>query len=120
MAEQFGLRLDTEVVGFALGHRADQAHLRGAMDTNVTDQLTALVACDITPPAAWNALGSQGWVPTIELTAHVRARPRPGPLSIEATTHHVQDGFLEEDALVRDVAGTLIVQSRQLARWTST
>lgn len=120
VAEQFGLRLDTNAVGFAFGARADTAELRGVMDTHETDQLTALVACDITPPAAWNALGSQGWVPTIELTAHVRARPRPGPLTIETATHHVQDGFLDEDAVVRDVTGTLIVQSRQLARWTST
>lgn len=76
------------------------------------------MACDITPPAVWNVLGRKGWVPTVELTAHVRARPASGPLSIEVGTHHVQDGFLEEDALVRDARGRLVVQSRQLARWT--
>lgn len=39
-------------------------------------------------------------------------------MSVVATTDHVTDGFLDEDALVHDSTGTLIVQSRQLARWT--
>jgi len=39
-------------------------------------------------------------------------------MTVEVDTHHVQDGFLEEDALVRDATGRLVVQSRQLARWT--
>jgi hypothetical protein len=43
----------------------------------------------------------------------------PGPLTVEVVTHHVADGFLEEDALVRDATGHLVVQSRQLARWTN-
>lgn len=120
VAAQFGLRLDVATAGFAMGQREDDAVLRGQLATHDVDQLTALVACDLTPAAAWNALGMQGWVPTIELTAHFRARPQPGPLTVEVATHHVQDGWLDEDALVRDATGTLVVQSRQLARWTST
>ena len=38
------------------------------------------------------------------------------PCTVEASTHHVGGGFLEEDALVHDAAGRLVVQSRQLAR----
>ena len=95
------------------------ADVRAVAESVPADQLGALLACDITPPAAWNALGARGWVPTVELTAHVRARQGVGPLSVRAWTHHVQDGFLEEDALVHDADGRLIVQSRQLARWTA-
>ncbi len=122
VAEQFGLRLDTSTAGFAVGRRGDHARLRARLDDDgqPVDQFTALLACDITPPAAWNPLGMQGWVPTMELTAHVRARPVDGPLTVEVDTHHVGDGFLEEDALVRDASGHLVVQSRQLARWTAT
>jgi hypothetical protein len=63
--------------------------------------------------------GSPAAPPTVELTAHVRARTGVGPLSVRATSRHVTDGFLEEDALVHDAEGRLMVQSRQLARWTA-
>ncbi len=118
IAEQFAERLVLSTVGFAAGRIGDRALVRAVVDVAPTDQLAALVACDVTPPAVWNVLGRQGWVPTVELTAHVRARPGPGSLSVEAETHHVADGFLDENALVRDATGRLIVQSRQLARWT--
>lgn len=97
----------------------EPATIRALLEVEDPDQLTALIACDATPPAAWNALGAQGWVPTVELTAHLRARPAPGPLRVTASTRHLQTGFLEEDATVYDSSGTLVVQSRQLARWTA-
>lgn len=118
IAKHFGLRPDVPSFAFTTGEVTGDATLRARMEVEEPDQLAALIACDITPPAVWNALGPQGWVPTVELTAHVRARPAPGPLSVVATTDHVTDGFLEEDAVVHDADGQLVVQSRQLARWT--
>lgn len=118
VAERVGLRLDHATSGFLRGEVGDRATLRAVTTTETVDQYTALIACDVTPPALWNAVPPAGWVPTVELTAHVRARPAPGPLSVEVTSSHLQDGFLDEDALVRDADGTLVVQSRQLARWT--
>jgi hypothetical protein len=116
IAQLFSQRLVTESATFALGRASDEARLRARITTDEPDQLTAIIASDITPPAVWNVLGPSGWVPTVELTTHVRASPAPGPLSIEVTTHHVTDGFVEEDALVHDATGALVVQSRQLAR----
>lgn len=118
IAKRFALRPEVASFAFATGEPTGDASLRARMEVDEPDQLAALIACDITPPAVWNALGAKGWVPTIELTAHVRARPAPGPLTVVATTDHVTDGFLEEDALVHDAEGQLVVQSRQLARWT--
>ncbi len=118
VAKRFALRPDVPSFAFATGEVSGDATLRARMEVEEPDQLAALVACDITPPAVWNALGAKGWVPTLELTAHVRARPAPGPLTVVATTDHVTDGFLDEDALVHDSTGALVVQSRQLARWT--
>lgn len=118
VAKRFHLRPEEQGFAFARGEVTGDATLRAVMDIAEPDQLAALIACDITPPAVWNALGAEGWVPTVELTAHVRNRPVPGPLRVVATTDHVTDGFLEEDALVHDSSGRLIVQSRQLARWT--
>lgn len=119
IAKRMGLRMAIATVGFATGQAQDSARMRAIMQTGQADQLTAIIACDLTPPAVWNKLGAKGWVPTVELTAHVRGRPAPGPLAIDVVTNHVADGFLDEDALVHDATGRLIVQSRQLARWTS-
>lgn len=118
IARRFRLKLDEASAHFAAGRTSDETTIRAVMDTDQVDQLTALLASDVTMPAVWNALGPRGWVPTLELTAHVRARPAPGPLRVEAVTRHVTDGLLEEDATVHDATGTLIVQSRQLALWS--
>lgn len=119
VASRAGERLDVATTGFARGTPDGTGEIRAVVEDVPADQLGALLTCDITPPAAWNALGPAGWVPTVELTAHVRARTGTGPLSVRATSHHVQDGFLEEDAVVHDAEGRLMVQSRQLARWTA-
>lgn len=121
LARRLGMRLDQESAAFARGEPGDRAVMRARIDPPVptpTDQLLALVTCDATPPAAWNALGMTGWVPTVELTAHVRARPSPGPLSVVAETRSVSEGLLEEDAEVFDETGRLVVLARQLARWS--
>jgi acyl-coenzyme A thioesterase PaaI-like protein len=121
VAKLLGMRLDRRTVGFAEGRLGQPAVIRGTVEPPTptpTDQLLALVTCDATPPAVWNALGLSGWVPTVELTAHVRARPAPGPLTVVASTSSVGGGLLEEDAEVYDAAGQLVVLSRQLARWS--
>jgi hypothetical protein len=121
VARLLGMRLDVDTGGFASGRLGDEAVVRATVEPpspTPTDQLLALVTCDATPPAVWNALGLSGWVPTVELTAHVRARPEPGPLTVVASTRSVSGGLLEEDAEVYDATGRLVVLSRQLARWS--
>jgi acyl-CoA thioesterase len=54
-------------------------------------------------------------VTTIELTAHLRARPAPGWLSCRTRTRFLADGYHEEDFEAWDSEGTLVAQSRQLA-----
>jgi hypothetical protein len=123
LARSLGIRIDQDTHGFAVGEPTGDPVIRALVDPVVptpTDQLLALVACDATPPAAWNALGVSGWVPTVGLTAQVRARPCPGPLSVVTAARSVSDGLLEEDAEVYDAEGHLVVLSRQLARWTET
>jgi acyl-CoA thioesterase len=79
------------------------------------DTLGLLVAVDAFPPTIFNAALPVSWTPTIELTAHVRARPAPGWLRCAFTTRFITGGFLEEDGEVWDATGRLVAQSRQLA-----
>jgi len=118
VTERMGMRVDIDTFKFITDERQDHAELRATVEPSRIDQLAALIACDITAPAAWNVLGREGWVPTVELTAHVRNRPVAGPLGVAVQTTQIDGGFLEEDALVHDAEGRLIVQSRQLACWT--
>lgn len=112
------LRLDPSTLGWALGEPSGRGEARawfGLADGRDADPLSLLLAVDALPPTAFE-LGLPGWVPTVELTVHVRARPAPGPLRVAITTRNLAGGFLEEDAEVWDSADRLVAQSRQLAR----
>ncbi len=73
------------------------------------------MAVDGLPPTVFG-LGASGWAPTVELTWYMRAVPVPGPLRVAAWCRSVGGGWFDEEAEVWDEAGTLVAQSRQLAR----
>jgi acyl-coenzyme A thioesterase PaaI-like protein len=60
--------------------------------------------------------GRHAALPTVELTWYMRAVPQPGPLRVATRVRHVGGGWFDEEAEVWDTAGTLVAQSRQLAR----
>jgi acyl-CoA thioesterase len=84
-------------------------------DREPVDTLGLLVAVDAFPPTAFFADLPIAWVPTLELTTHVRARPAPGWFACSFSTRFISGGFLEEDGEVWDATGRLVAQSRQLA-----
>ena len=69
---------------------------------------------DAFPPAVIHVL-APGWVPTVELTVHVRARPASTWLRCLFRTRFIFGGLLEEDGEIWDEQGTLVALSRQLA-----
>ncbi len=77
------------------------------------DRLVLLV--DSAPPAVF-AVMATGWVPTLELTVHVRGVPAPGWLRAAIRTRVLVDGLLEEECDLWDVDDHLVAMSRQLAR----
>lgn len=71
--------------------------------------------CDAMPPAIFAAIRT-GWVPTLELTVHVRGVPEPDWLRARVSTRVLVDGLCEEDCELWDTTGRLVAMSRQLAR----
>ncbi|MFD7816195.1 thioesterase family protein [Streptomyces sp. NPDC059785] len=118
ISDRLMLKLDPSTLGWALGSPSGKGEMRswfGLADGRDADPFSLLLAVDALPPTAFE-LGLAGWVPTVELTVHVRCRPAPGPLRVSVVTRNLAHGFLEEDAEVWDSADRLVAQSRQLAR----
>lgn len=112
--QRYDLRLPQPVVG-----SSDDQALRVAGWIRFSDGappsvLALLAFCDAFPPSILE-VGNVGWVPTIELTVHVRARPAPGWVMGAFRTRVLVDGLLEEDGELWGADGRLLAQSRQLA-----
>jgi acyl-CoA thioesterase len=115
---QVELRLHPEDDRFRSGEPSGRPLVRGWFrfpGDEPIDGLGLLLAVDAFPPTVFNARLPVAWTPTLELTAHVRARPAPGWLRCQFSTRFVTGGFLEEDGEVWDSTGRLVAQSRQLA-----
>ena len=112
------VRLHPDDAGFADGTPSGRAEVRGwfrLREHEPMDSLALALACDSLPPAIFGAEVPVGWVPTVELTCHVRARPAPGWLACRFATRFATGGTLEEDGEIWDSTGCLVAQSRQLA-----
>jgi hypothetical protein len=117
LLERLGTRIDPACVGWAVGQPSGNGLIQGWFrfaDDRPLDSLALLVVVDALPPATFD-LGRPGWAPTLELTAHVRARPAPGWAIVRHATRNVSGGMFEEDCEVWDSTGRLVAQSRQLA-----
>ena len=78
--------------------------------------MSVLLYADALPPPVFNRLGPAGWVPTVEITVHLRAIPAPGLVQCRFRTRYVTRGLLEADGELWDSTGELVALSRQLAR----
>ena len=76
--------------------------------------LDLLVFADAMPPATFD-LGLWGWVPTLELTVHVRGLAAPGWLRVVQRATVLRDGWVDEECLLWDSTDHLVAQARQLA-----
>jgi acyl-CoA thioesterase len=69
---------------------------------------------DAFPPAVHAKVTRVGWVPTLELTVHVRRRPVAGWVQARLTCDDVAGGRMIETASLWDASGALVARSRQL------
>ena len=69
---------------------------------------------DAFPPSLFAKLGSVGWVPTVELTVHVRRRPADGWIQARFECDDLIGGRMIESGTLWDSAGRVVARSRQL------
>jgi acyl-CoA thioesterase len=122
LPDRLDVRLRPGDDGFATGSPSGRAEIAGwfafadQRPEEALDALAVLLAADAFAPPIFNSrLVEPNWVPTIELTVHVRGRPAPGPLMARFRSDVVAGGLLGEDGELWDVDGRLVAQSRQLA-----
>lgn len=117
LLDRFATRLEPASARWALGKPSRKGVIQGwfkLADDRPLDPISLLMVVDALPPVTFD-LGMPGWAPTLELTAHVRAKPAPGWAIVRHRTTTVAGGLFEEDCDVWDSTGRLVAQSRQLA-----
>jgi acyl-CoA thioesterase len=116
--KHFDLRLTPESAAWATARPSGAGEMAGWIrfaDDRPFDTRSLAVIADSFPPAVFNLMET-GWVPTLELSVQMRARPAEGWLQCRFRTRYLMRGYLEEDGMVWDQTGTLVAMSRQLAR----
>ncbi|SHF62618.1 Thioesterase-like superfamily protein [Jatrophihabitans endophyticus] len=115
--DQVEVRLDAETLDFAAGRPRGHGELRGWLslpDGEAFDPVSLLYAVDAFPPATFD-IAPSGWVPTLELTAYVRALPAPGPLRVLHRAHLVDGQRVDEACWLWDSRGRVVAHGVQLA-----
>jgi Thioesterase-like superfamily len=117
MLEQIDVRLEPGSMGFTTGNPSGRGELRGWLDlpdVETFDPASLLFAVDAFPPATLD-IEFTGWVPTLALTAYVRALPVRGPVRVLQKANLVEGGRVDESCFVWDSSGRLVAQGTQLA-----
>ncbi|MFT4822798.1 MAG: acyl-CoA thioesterase [Halioglobus sp.] len=118
LMSKLDMRLHPEDALFSKGQPSGKPLMRGwikLVDDEPVDAFGLMLVADAFPPTIFNADLPRAWVPTLEMTSHVRCVSEPGWLRCKFSTRFITGGVLEEDGEVWDSAGRLVVQSRQLA-----
>lgn len=111
------LRIDREDASFGAGKPTGAGELNGWLELpggENFDPLSLLYAVDSFPPATLD-IELAGWVPTLELTAYVRALPAPGPVRVQQKAQLIDAQKVDEACFVWDSTGRLVAQATQLA-----
>ena len=114
------MRMDSDSAAFL---RQDQGEPTLRLWTRAFDEdeadddvllLFAMMAGDMSPPVVFNRV-MFGWAPPVQLTTYLQRRPAPGWLRVQASSRSIGAGVFDEDHLIVDSTGAVVVQSRQLA-----
>jgi hypothetical protein len=120
VAKGIELRLDPTAAKFVTGEIGEPVLQLWARpfpgDENDPDValLFAMMVGDISPPVVFNR-GMFGWAPTVQLTTYLQRVPAPGWLRVISSSKSIGAKVFDEDHLIIDSTGAVVVQSRQLA-----
>ncbi|MEP5764646.1 MAG: thioesterase family protein [Halieaceae bacterium] len=81
-----------------------------------TDVIALLLFADCMAPPVFTVYGALQWVPTMDLSVQVRARPAPGPVQVRFRSRYMSHGIVEEDGELWDSNGELVALSRQTSK----
>jgi Thioesterase-like superfamily len=115
--DQVDLRIDPDDTGFARGRPSGRGELKGWLSLpgdEPFDPTSLLYAVDAFPPPTFE-IEATGWVPTLELTAYVRALPAPGRVRVLQKAQLIDAQKVDEVCFVWDSTGRLVAQATQLA-----
>jgi acyl-CoA thioesterase len=83
-------------------------------DKRPVDLMALPLFCDSFPPSVFTLYGPIGWVPTLELSVHVRRQPQSGWIKAAFNTNDLAGDLFIEDGMLWDKNDQLVAQSRQL------
>jgi len=118
MMDRLAVRIRPGDEGFRVGRPSGAAEIRGWFtfaDHQLIDAIGLLLVADAFPPPIFNTKLPVAWVPTVELTVHIRGVPEPGPLRCAFRSRFIRDGLIDEEGEIWDSTGALVAQSRQLS-----
>lgn len=101
----------------AVAGRSDRAVVEGWIrlaDGTPPSSLALVLFADAFPPSLYPLAGRVGWVPTVELTVHVRRRPGPGWARARLECDDLHGGRMVESGTLWDASGAVVARSRQI------
>jgi hypothetical protein len=115
--DQVEVRFEPESARCLAGSPTGRGELRGWLTLprgEGFDPTSLLYAVDGVPPATFD-IELAGWVPTLELTAYVRALPAPGPVRFLVRAQLIEARRVDEVCFIWDSRDRLVAQGTQLA-----
>ncbi len=112
------LRLAPESTKWMEGKLVDRSVMKGWIklkERDANDLFTTLLFSDSFPPPIMTRIGIAAWIPTLELTVHLKKKPAPGYLKCRFRSWFLTKGIIEEDGELWDKDGELVAVSRQIA-----
>lgn len=112
--DRLDIRIDPACAAGAASDRAVMAGWIRLRDGSAPSALTLPLFADSFPPSLYTLVGRVGWVPTIELTVHVRRRPVDGWIQARFECDDLAEGRMIESGTLWDESGQVVARSRQL------